>query len=263
MTVGEPPAGSRAARCSHVSPYPPRVFAPTPIRPPRCHSRCCSRWHPVEVMRIGPPRGPARQPATTASAPPICACSWNSRPMSCRSAATASPARAWLRRLLLADRAAGGHVVGRRPGWREIHRGHRHQRAAAGRPDSGGRFPVAGGRRADQPAELLAGHHHQRPVPQSSRLVKAEPAQGLWQTLPGSMREPTNRRPAVADQRLLRPDTDPEVKDRVGLHRRRQLRPQPTGGAVSRRARKFGDRSRWQGWAAGPDGGWNKPPNPL
>jgi hypothetical protein len=25
----------------------------------------------------------------------------------------------------------------------------------------------------------------------------------------------------------------------------------------------FGDRSRWQGWASGPDGGWNKPPTPL
>ena len=25
----------------------------------------------------------------------------------------------------------------------------------------------------------------------------------------------------------------------------------------------FGDRARWQGWASGPDGGWNKPPTPL
>ena len=25
----------------------------------------------------------------------------------------------------------------------------------------------------------------------------------------------------------------------------------------------FGDRSRWQGWASGTDGGWGKPPTPL
>ena len=25
----------------------------------------------------------------------------------------------------------------------------------------------------------------------------------------------------------------------------------------------FTDRSRWQGWAAGPNGGWGKPPTPL
>ena len=25
----------------------------------------------------------------------------------------------------------------------------------------------------------------------------------------------------------------------------------------------FTDRSRWQGWASGPGGGWNKPPTPL
>ena len=28
-------------------------------------------------------------------------------------------------------------------------------------------------------------------------------------------------------------------------------------------ARPWAERSRWQGWAGGPGGGWNKPPTPL
>ena len=101
-------------------------------------------------------------------------------------------------------------------------------------------------------------------VPQTSRLVKAEPTQGLWQTLPGSARDagymggqqtqisgyydpiPTPGSPTgwvyiVAD--------DFDRSQPVVLYR---VAPE-----------NFGDRSQWQGWAPGPDGGWNKTPIPL
>ena len=70
-------------------------------------------------------------------------------------------------------------------------------------------------------------------VPQTSRLVKANPAQGNWPTVPNSQRHGRLRgRAAVADQRLLRPDPDAGFAERLGVHRRQQLRPQRTGGAV-------------------------------
>ncbi|MBV9721939.1 MAG: DUF4185 domain-containing protein, partial [Mycobacterium sp.] len=101
-------------------------------------------------------------------------------------------------------------------------------------------------------------------VPQSSRLVKAEPAQGLWQTVPGSVRQaaylggqqsqvsgyydpiPTAESPTgwvyiVADNF--------DRSQSVVLYR---VAPE-----------NFGDRSRWEGWASGPDGGWNESPTPL
>ncbi|PBJ61097.1 hypothetical protein BB737_24310, partial [Mycobacterium avium subsp. hominissuis] len=97
--------------------------------------------------------------------------------------------------------------------------------------------------------------------PQSSRLVTAEPVRAGWQTIPGSTRPasyqggsqtqisgyydpiPTEESPSgwvyiVADSFTRR---DPVVLYRVT--------PQA-----------FTDRSRWQGWAAGPQGGWGKPP---
>ena len=40
-------------------------------------------------------------------------------------------------------------------------------------------------------------------VPQSSRLVKADPAQGLWQTLPGSVRNARLRRKAGSNRRSV------------------------------------------------------------
>ena len=42
---------------------------------------------------------------------------------------------------------------------------------------------------ADQPRELPAGHDHQGSAPATSRLVKADPAQGNWATVPGSQRD--------------------------------------------------------------------------
>ena len=100
--------------------------------------------------------------------------------------------------------------------------------------------------------------------PQTTRLVKADPAQARWQTVPGSARDgsyqgtrqsqisgyydpvPTADSPAgwvyiVADSFTRR---EPAVLYRV----------QPDA---------FTDRSRWQGWSAGPDGGWNKTPTAL
>lgn len=101
-------------------------------------------------------------------------------------------------------------------------------------------------------------------VPQNSRLVKAAPTQAFWQTVPGSVRDggyqdggqtqisgyydpiPTPDSPSgwvyiVADSFQR---THPVTLYRVAPE-------------------NFEDRSRWEGWAAGPDGGWGKPPTPL
>lgn len=101
-------------------------------------------------------------------------------------------------------------------------------------------------------------------IPNNSRLVAAEPLRDRWQTVPGSRRaasyqggsqtqisgyydpipapdSPSGWVYVVADSFTRR---DPVVLYRVT----------PQG---------FTDRSKWQGWAAGPDGGWGKPPTPL
>ncbi|AXN52586.1 hypothetical protein DSM43518_03895 [Mycobacterium marinum] len=100
--------------------------------------------------------------------------------------------------------------------------------------------------------------------PQSSRLVLAVPERAGWQTIAGTQRAaryqdgsqtqisgyydpiPTPDSPGgwvyiVADNFTRR--------DPVLLYR---ATPQT-----------FIDRSKWQGWAGGPGGGWNKPPTPL
>jgi len=100
--------------------------------------------------------------------------------------------------------------------------------------------------------------------PQSSRLVLAVPERAGWQTIAGTQRAasyqggsqtqisgyydpiPTPDSPGgwvyiVADSFTRR--------DPVVLYR---ATPQT-----------FIDRSKWQGWASGPGGGWNKPPTPL
>ena len=70
-------------------------------------------------------------------------------------------------------------------------------------------------------------------VPQTSRLVKANPAQGNWPTVPNSQRDGGYAGGlAVAGQWLLRPDPQAGFAERLGVHRRQQLRPQRTGGAV-------------------------------
>lgn len=100
--------------------------------------------------------------------------------------------------------------------------------------------------------------------PQDSRLVTAEPARGGWQTVPGSRRAATyqdGRQTQISGYYDPIPTPDSPSgwvyivansftrRDPVQLFR---VAPQT-----------FTDRSRWQGWALGPDGGWNKPPSPL
>jgi Domain of unknown function (DUF4185) len=101
-------------------------------------------------------------------------------------------------------------------------------------------------------------------VPQNSRLVKAEPTHGFWQTLPGSVRDAAY----VGGQQSQISgyyDPIPTAESQTGwvyIVADNFDRSQP--GVLYRVApENFGDRSRWQGWASGADGGWNKPPTPL
>jgi hypothetical protein len=101
-------------------------------------------------------------------------------------------------------------------------------------------------------------------VPVNSRLVTPEPAHAGWQTVAGSRRDASyqgGRQTQVSGYYDPIPTADSPSgwvyivansftrRDPVLLYR---ATPQT-----------FTDRSRWQGWAAGPDGGWNKPPTPL
>jgi Domain of unknown function (DUF4185) len=101
-------------------------------------------------------------------------------------------------------------------------------------------------------------------VPQNSRLVKAEPVQGLWQTLPGSVRD-ASYLGGQQSQISGYYDPIPTAESPTGwvyIVADNFDRSQPA--VLYRVAREnFGDRSRWQGWASGPDGGWNKPAIPL
>jgi hypothetical protein len=101
-------------------------------------------------------------------------------------------------------------------------------------------------------------------VPQNSRLVKAEPTQGLWQTLPGSTRDAAYMG-GQQSQISGYYDPIPTPTSKTGwvyIVADNFDRSQPV--VLYRVApENFGDRSRWQGWAPGPDGGWNKPATPL
>jgi hypothetical protein len=101
-------------------------------------------------------------------------------------------------------------------------------------------------------------------VPQNSRLVKAEPAHGLWRTVPGSVRE-AGYLGGQQSQISGYYDPIPTAESPTGwvyIVADNFDRSRP---AVLYRVapENFGDRSRWQGWASGSDGGWNKPPTPL
>jgi Domain of unknown function (DUF4185) len=101
-------------------------------------------------------------------------------------------------------------------------------------------------------------------IPQNSRLVKAEPAQGLWQTLPGSTRDGAYMG-GQQSQISGYYDPIPTAESTTGwvyIVADNFDRSQPV--VLYRVApQNFGDRSRWQGWAPGPGGGWNKPSTPL
>jgi D-arabinan endo alpha-(1,5)-arabinofuranosidase len=101
-------------------------------------------------------------------------------------------------------------------------------------------------------------------VPQNSRLVKAQAAQGSWQTVPGSEREASyqgGRQTQISGYY----DPIPTADSPSGWVYIVANSFQRTDPAVLYRVapENFGDRSLWQGWASGPDGGWNKPPTPL
>ena len=100
--------------------------------------------------------------------------------------------------------------------------------------------------------------------PQYSRLVTAEPAHAGWQTVAGSRRDAAYQ---GGSQTQISGYYDPiPASDSptgwVYIVANSFTRSQPV---VLYRAtpQTFTDRSRWQGWAAGPGGGWNKSPTPL
>ena len=101
-------------------------------------------------------------------------------------------------------------------------------------------------------------------VPQNSRLVKSNSATGGWPTVPGSVRE---GRYLGGGQSQISGYYDPVPQPDsptgwVYIVADNFDRSQPV---VLYRAtpESFVDRSRWQGWASGADGGWNRPPTPL
>jgi hypothetical protein len=103
-------------------------------------------------------------------------------------------------------------------------------------------------------------------VPQTSRLMKADPAQGNWPTVPGSARDAGyqgGRQSQVSGYYDPIPTGD-SATGWVYIVADNFDRSAP---AVLYRAKPeaFTDRSTWQGWSAlpGPNGGWNKPTTPL
>lgn len=101
-------------------------------------------------------------------------------------------------------------------------------------------------------------------VPQTSRLVKAVAGQPGWQTVPGSQR-PASYAEARQTQISGYYDPIPTPDSQSGWVYIVANNFDRSGPVVLYRAtpQTFTDRSRWQGWAAGPGGGWNKTPTPL
>jgi hypothetical protein len=103
-------------------------------------------------------------------------------------------------------------------------------------------------------------------VPQTSRLVKADPARGKWPTVAGSVRNGSFQ---GGNQSQISGYYDPipkadSAKGWVYIVADDFARTKPV---LLYRAKPetFTDRSTWQGWSglAGSAGGWNKPPTPL
>ncbi|MGH3677040.1 MAG: DUF4185 domain-containing protein [Mycobacterium sp.] len=103
-------------------------------------------------------------------------------------------------------------------------------------------------------------------VVESSRLVKADPAQGNWPTVPGSVRD-AGYQGGLQSQISGYYDPIPAPDSPTGWVYIVANNFDRTGPTVLYRAKPetFTDRAGWQGWSAvtGPDGGWNKPPTPL
>lgn len=102
--------------------------------------------------------------------------------------------------------------------------------------------------------------------PQTSRLVKADPAQGSWPTVPHSER-PAAYAGGLQSQISGYYDPIPTADSQSGWVYIVANNFDRTGPAVLYRAKpeSFTDRSAWQGWSSAPGakGGWNKPPTPL
>ncbi|MDT7760632.1 MAG: hypothetical protein QOC63_52 [Mycobacterium sp.] len=99
-------------------------------------------------------------------------------------------------------------------------------------------------------------------VPQTSRLVKADPAQGNWPTVPKSQRDASyeaGRQSQISGyyDPIPKPDSPSGWVYIVANDFNR------TGPVVLYRAKPatFTDRASWQGWSA--QAGWGKPPTPL
>jgi len=97
--------------------------------------------------------------------------------------------------------------------------------------------------------------------PQSSRLVKADPAKGNWPTLPGSQRDAAfegGRQSQISGYY----DPIPTADSATGWVYIVANNFDRTGPVVLYRAKRetFTDRASWQGWSLA---GWNKPPTPL
>jgi hypothetical protein len=102
--------------------------------------------------------------------------------------------------------------------------------------------------------------------PQTSRLVKADAAQGHWPTVPNSQRDAGyegGRQSQISGYY----DPVPMPESPTGWVYMVANDFDRSGPAVLYRAtpETFTDRGSWQGWSGlvGPDGGWNKPPTPL
>ncbi|MCV6971568.1 DUF4185 domain-containing protein [Mycobacterium bohemicum] len=101
-------------------------------------------------------------------------------------------------------------------------------------------------------------------APLNSRLVVAEPARAGWKTVPGSRRDSSFQ---GGSQTQISGYYDPvptpdSPSGWVYIVANSFTRSHPV---LLYRAtpQAFTDRSRWQGWASGPGGGWNRPPTPL
>jgi Domain of unknown function (DUF4185) len=103
-------------------------------------------------------------------------------------------------------------------------------------------------------------------VVESSRLVKADPAQGNWPTIPGSVRD-AGYQDARQSQISGYYDPIPKPDSQTGWVYIVANNFDRSGPMVLYRAtpETFTDRSSWQGWSSlpGPDGGWGKAPTPL
>jgi hypothetical protein len=101
-------------------------------------------------------------------------------------------------------------------------------------------------------------------VPRSSRLVKAEPMHGNWQTVPGSVRQASYQGGGQSQISGFY-DPIPTAESPRGWVYIVADDFDRTHPVVLYRStpENFTDRSTWQGWAAGPGGGWKKSPTPL